>query len=206
MKEAEMFHLKNNRLKVKIFAVMILAFPPMGYTDDVTDSINEGLQQYKEKKYSEAVQSLNYASQLIQQKKGASLETLLPEPLSGWTAKKASSQAAGAAMFGGGLTAERKYKKGSSSVEIQIIADSPMLQSVMMMFTNPMFATSDGGKLEKVGDQKAIVKYDADSKRGDIKIVVANRFLITIEGKGATKEDLEAYAKAIDYKKLESIP
>lgn len=201
-----MFNVKNNKLKLKIFAVTILAFSPMCYADDVTDSINEGLQQYKDKKYSEAVQSLNYASQLIQQKKGASLEVLLPEPLSGWTAKKAKSQAAGAAMFGGGLTAERKYKKGSSSVEIQIIADSPMLQSVMMMFTNPMFATSDGGKLEKVGDQKAIVKFDADSKRGDIKIVVANRFLITVEGRDVTKEDLEAYAKAIDYKKLESIP
>jgi hypothetical protein len=80
------------------------------------------------------------------------------------------------------------------------------MQSVMMMFTNPMFATSDGGKLEKVGDQKAIVKYEADRKRGDIKIVVANRFLITVEGRNVTKEDLEAYAKAIDYKKLESIP
>jgi hypothetical protein len=35
---------------------------------------------------------------------------------------------------------------------------------------------------------------------------VANRFLITVEGRNVTKEDLEAYAKAIDYKKLESIP
>jgi hypothetical protein len=206
MKEAEMFYLKKKIQKANIVAVTILAFSPLVYADDVTDSINEGLQQYKDKKYSEAVQSLNYASQLIQQKKGASLETLLPEPLSGWTAKKASSQAAGAAMFGGGLTAERKYKKGSSSVEIQIITDSPIMQSVMMMFTNPMFATSDGGKLEKVGDQKAIVKYDTDRNRGDIKIVVANRFLITVEGRNVSKEDLEAYAKAIDYKKLESIP
>ena len=201
-----MIYPEINKLCVKILVVVIITFCPLGYADDVTDSINEGLQQYNDKKYSEAVQSLNYASQLIQQKKGASLETLLPEPISGWTAKKASSQAAGAAMFGGGLTAERKYKKGSSSVEIQIITDSPIMQSVMMMFTNPMFATSDGGKLEKVGDQKAIVKYEADRKRGDIKIVVANRFLITVEGRDVTKEDLEAYAKAIDYKKLESIP
>jgi hypothetical protein len=201
-----MIYPEINKLCVKILVVVIITFCPLGYADDVTDSINEGLQQYNDKKYSEAVQSLNYASQLIQQKKGASLETLLPEPISGWTAKKASSQAAGAAMFGGGLTAERKYKKGSSSVEIQIITDSPIMQSVMMMFTNPMFATSDGGKLEKVGDQKAIVKYEADRKRGDIKIVVANRFLITVEGRNVTKEDLEAYAKAIDYKKLESIP
>lgn len=195
-----------NKYKVSALSIAILAFSSVGYADDVTDSINEGLQHYKNKEYGEAAQSLNYASQLIQQMKGKSLESLLPEPLSGWAAENAGSQAAGAAMFGGGISAERQYHKDSSSINVQIVTDSPILQSVMMMMTNPMFAMSDGGKMEKLSGQKAIVKYDSTSKRGDIKIVVVNRFLVTIEGNDVHKEDLEAYAKAIDYKKLASLP
>ena len=108
-------------------------------------------------------------------------------------------------MFGGGITAERKYVKGKNNVSIEIVADSPMMQSVMMMFSNPMYATSDGGKLEKIKRQKAIVKFDAENDRGDIKIVVANRFLVTIKGNKTTLADLKAYAEAIDYKKLKSL-
>ncbi len=201
-----MFSLNINRLRVIGLAIAFVAFSAIGYADDITDSINEALQYYKNGEYTDAVENLNYASQLIQQKKGKALESFLPEPLTGWTAEDATSQVTGAAMFGGGVTVEREYRKGSSSITIQIITDSPIMQGVMMMFSNPMFAASEGGKLEKIGRQKAIVKFDPANKDGDIKIVVANRFLVSIEGDGITREDLKGYAKAIDYKKMASLP
>ncbi len=174
--------------------------------DEITDSIDEALQNYKNGDYSDAVANLNYASQLIQQKKGEDLKGLLPAPLKGWTAEDASSQAMGAAMLGGGVTAERQYYKKDSSITIQIVTDSPVLQGVMMMMSNPMFAASDGGKVQRINQQKAIVKYEAGGRSGSIQIVVANRFLVTIEGSDVAKEDLEAYAKAMDYKKMEAMP
>ena len=201
-----MLNLNINKLKVVGLFLILMAFSATGYADDIIDSIKEALQYYENGEYKDAAESLNYASQLIQQKKGKELESLLPEPLSGWTAQRASSQGGGAAMFGGGVTAERKYNKDSSSITIQIITDSPLMQSMMMMFSNPMLATSDGGKLERIGRQKAIVKFNPGSKQGDIKIVVANRFLVLIEGRATTQEDLKGYAKAIDYKKLRSLP
>ncbi len=199
-----MFNLSINKLKMAGVFLVLMVFSVSGYADDIENSIKEALQYYENGEYKDAVDSLNYASQLIQQKKGKGLEAFLPEPLSGWTAQETSSQAAGAAMFGGGITAERKYSKGSSSITIKIITDSPLMQSMMMMFSNPMFATSDGGKLERIGRQKAIIKFDPNSKRGEIKIVVANRFFVQIEGREVTKKDLKGYAKAIDYKKLKS--
>jgi len=150
--------------------------------------------------------AIDYASQLIQQKKGEKLESMLPKPLDGWKAQEATSQAVGAAMMGGGLSAERSYSKESSTVDIQIITDSPIMQGMMMMFSNPMLAASDGGKLQKIGRQKAIVKYDAQNKSGDINVVVANRFLVTIEGRDVSAADLKAYAKAVDYDKLSDMP
>jgi len=146
--------------------------------------------------------AIDYASQLIQQKKGEKLESMLPKPLDGWKAQEATSQAVGAAMMGGGLSAERSYSKESSTVDIKMITDSPIMQGMMMMFSNPMLAASDGGKLQKIGRQKAIVKYDAQNKSGDINVVVANRFLVTIEGSDVSEADLKAYAQAVDYDKL----
>ncbi len=189
-----------------IFSFTCFTVSTPAFADDVTEYINEALQYYKDGDYSDAVDSLNYAEQLIQQKKSTGLEAFLPEPLKGWKAEAATSQAASSAMMGGGITAERNYTKGNSSIEIQIMADSPMLQGVMMMMSNPMFATADGGKLERIGKQKAIVKFDPNTKDGDLQIVVANRFMVSIDGQGITKKVLTDYAKAIDYKKMAELP
>jgi len=188
-----------------IMSWTIIAFSTPVYADDVKDSIKEAIEYYDEGDYSGAVESLNYATQLIQQKKSENLTSFLPEPLDGWTADKSSSQAVGAAMFGGGVTAERRYAKEESQVTVQIVTDSPMLQTMMMMFSNPMFASSDGGKMEKIKRQKAIVKYDPPTQQGEIQIVVAKRFLVTINGNNVSIDDLKAYAEGIDYKKLSAI-
>jgi hypothetical protein len=174
--------------------------------DDVTDSINEALKQYNNGELADAVQSLDYSAQLIRQKKGGQLEAFLPKPISGWEAEDAKSEAMGSAMFGGGITAERSYVKGDSRVNVKIITDSPMMQGMMMMFSNPMMATSDGGKLEKISGEKAIVKYSGDNKDGNINMVIAGRFLVTVEGNDVAREDLIAYAEGIDFKKLALMP
>ena len=190
----------------RIVTTCVLSFCLVGNAfsaeDDVINSINEGAEYYKNGEYGEAASSLNYAVQLIQQKKGEALAGLLPEPLDGWTAEEVQSQAAGAAMFGGGITAEREYRKDNSYITIKIMTDSPMLQGVMMMFSNPMFATADGGKMERIGKQKAIVKYTPADKSGDLQMVVSNRFLVTVEGNDISREELLEYAKAIDFKKM----
>ena len=134
------------------FLFMTVVSSPV-LADDVTDSINEALKQYNNGELADAVQSLDYSAQLIRQKKGGQLEAFLPKPISGWEAENAKSEAMGSAMFGGGITAERSYVKGDSRVNVKIITDSPMMQGMMMMFSNPMMATSDGGKLEKISGE-----------------------------------------------------
>ena len=174
--------------------------------DDVITSIDEGMEYYREGDFAEAVSSLNYAVQLIQQKKGQSLGKLLPEPLDGWTAEDVQSQAAGAAMFGGGVSAERKYSKDGSRITVRIVTDSPMLQGVMMMFSNPMFANADGAKMERIGRQKAIVKYTPSNQSGNVQMVVKNRFLVSVDGNRVSRDEMLDYAKAIDLKKLAELP
>lgn len=174
--------------------------------DDISETLTEAIKSYEAGEYSTAVEDINYALQLIQQKKSEGLASYLPEPLEGWTAKKAESQSAGSAMFGGGIGSHRTYKKGSSKIKIEILTDSPVLQSMMGLFTNPMFATADGGKLERIGRQKAIIKYKEERERGEITVVVDKRFLVKVEGTKVSEDDLKAYAKAIDFKKLKKLP
>jgi hypothetical protein len=201
-----MHRLSISAISITAAVLFMAAVSSRVIADDVTDSVNEALKQYSNGELADAVQSLDYAAQLIRQKKGGQLEAFLPKPIAGWKAEDAKSQAMGAAMFGGGVAAERSYVKGDSRVNVKIITDSPMMQAMVMMFSNPMMATSDGGKLEKINGEKAIVKYSNDDKDGDINIVIAGRFLITVQGNDLAREDLIAFAQEIDFKKLAVMP
>ena len=169
--------------------------------DDVTDSLNDALTKYNAGQYTEAINSINYAEQLITQKKGDALTEVFPKALAGWQAEEVKSEP----VFGGGVSAERRYTKDAAAVTIAIVSDSPMLQATMMLFTNPMFATADGGKLETINGQKAIVKYSAENKDGDIQSVVNNRFLVTVNGSEVAKEDMTAYLGNLDVNKLAAL-
>jgi hypothetical protein len=169
--------------------------------DDVTDSVDEALKAYKDGDYATAAASLDAAAQMIRQKRAESFSALLPAAPSGWTAEDATSAAAGAAMLGGGVSAERRYTKGDSSVTIKILTDSPMMSAVMMMLNNPaILASSGSGKLERIKGQKALVKQDGDD--GEINIVVGGTMLVTIDGDSVTAAEMKVFAESIDYAKL----
>jgi len=187
---------------IVLFISSLFIIPMVVFADEITDSIEEAAEYYKENNYVEAANSLDYASQLIRQKRSGNLEALLPEPLVGWSADDVKSQAAGPGYLGGMISAKRKYKKEKSSVAIEIITDSPALQSMVMVFSNPAYASADGGKLTKIKRQKAIIKYHPSQKNGEINIVVEKQYLVSVKGRNINENDLVDYASAIDYKKL----
>lgn len=182
-----------------IFASAFL-FPPAvlpAAADDITDEIGRGLKQYEQGRYTEASQALDTASQMIRQKRGEQLKGILPEPLEGWTADEPDFQSAGAALLGGGITVERVYHRGEGSVTVTVVAESPMVQAMAVLFTNPMLAASGEGKIEKIKGRTALVKYDREGRSGSVQILVDNRMLITAEGDGVDLEDLKRYAGAV---------
>ncbi|HYE52964.1 MAG TPA: hypothetical protein VEB20_25425 [Azospirillaceae bacterium] len=180
--------------------LMALALPAAA--DEVEDAAKEAMELYKKGDLAGAAGQLDYAAQLIRQQKGESLSKMLPDPLPGWTAEDASSQATGAAMFGGGVTAERTYSKGDSSMTLAVVTDSPLLQGMMAMFTNPSMMASSGAKLEKIAGQRASVQYDAASRSGEITMVLENRFLVTLRGNDVSKEDMVAQLGRLEASKF----
>ncbi len=171
--------------------------------DPVLQIIEKALQEYKDQNYSNAATDLDYASQLIRQKKGEALAAFLPEAMAGWTTGEGTSQVTAVSLFGGGLTAEREYTKDTAKINITILTDSPLLQPMIMMFSNPIFAAS-AGQFELINGYKGITKYQNNS--GDVNIVVNNRFLVTVKGQLISREELLDYAKNIDLKGIANLP
>lgn len=184
-----------------LLALTLLASPAFA-EDEVLRTVDEAVSQYKKGDFAGAASNLDYASQLIRQKKSEEMKSLLPEPLAGWVAEPASAQALGTAVFGGGITVSRTYSNPPATISIDIVSDSPLLQSLVMMLNNPMFVGASGGKLEAVKGQRAIVKFNDTTRSGDLNIVVDNRFMVTVKGQKIERADLLAYAGLIDFTEL----
>lgn len=191
---------------IRAFAVAAILAAVPASADDVTDAIDAAKEAYDGGNLSEAIQSLDYASQLVRQAKSAEVVKLLPDAPSGWEAEEAEDSSAASALMGGMVSAQRTYNREDGGyVTISIQSDSPMLQSFGMMFSNPMMLTASGAKLENHKGQKLAVTYRGGDKAGDVKTVVDNRYLVSIEGSDVSREDLLTFAKAIDYSKLTAL-
>jgi len=195
--------LEKPLLRIVLALTIVLCSQSLRAEDNVLATIKEAIKQYQAGDYTGASSNLDYASQLVRQQKSEKMKRLLPEPPAGWQAGEASAQALGAAILGGGVTVSCDYTKGSSTVSVEIVSDSPVLQSVLVMINNPMFAGASGGKLETVKGQRAIIKYENNKKSGELYIVVSSRFVITIKGRQVAREDLLAFAENMDYRGLE---
>lgn len=195
-------NMRNLKIVILILAaVLFLGFQP-AYSDDIVEAINEAVDAYNEKEYQEAIESLDYAKQLIQQMRSEGLMKYLPEALPGWESKSPKTQNMG--MLGGMAGVSKEYSKTGQRrkrVTISIFGQSPIMQGMMTMF-NPMYAGSSGGKLQKIKRNKAIVKYKPDSNSGEISVLVKKKFIVTIKGSSVEKIELMDYAKTIDYKGL----
>src|SRR5262249_48327578 len=113
-----------------VACALIMSGAPAAIADDVTDQINEALNACQKPYTHTASAALDAAANLLRQARAEALKKLLPTAPSGWTADEAEASAVGAAMLGGGTTASRTYHNGDQRVEVQIMADSPMLQGM----------------------------------------------------------------------------
>ena len=176
--------------------------------DEILDAMNEAIEAYKEKKYGEAAESLDYAKQLIQQLRSEGIMKFLPEALPGWESKTAQTQSMG--MLGGMSGVEKEYWKPGTGdqdrkrITVNIMAESPIMQGMMAMF-NPMYAGAQGGKLQKIKRNKAIVKYDPDSRSGEVNVLIEKSYIVSIKGDSVDEKDLLDYAEAVDYKGLKDL-
>jgi hypothetical protein len=74
-----------------------------------------------------------------------------------------------------------------------------------MMLANPMMMQSDpGARLYRHGAHRGVLRHAPDSDQWEIGLLVANRILVQVEGRGLkSQEPVESYLKALDLKAVE---
>jgi hypothetical protein len=180
-------------------ATLPLLLPASARADEVADALAEATRAYQAGQVAAARTAMEEALQLLAQRTAAELSTALPSALPGWQAQKAESQTAALGLLGGGSQATRRYTNATGQyVEIQVIADSPLLVQLGVVLANPVIAGAMG-KLIHIGSQRAI-----QNSNNEIQMMVDNRILVMLSGT-ASIEDKLAYAQALDLTKLPSL-
>jgi hypothetical protein len=190
------------RLRLGTAALLVAVAAASGArADDVTDQINEALKAYQNHDTQTAIAALDAASSLLRQSRAEGLKKLLPPVPPGWTADAAESTAVGAAMLGGGTTASRTYHNGSQRVEVQIIADSPMLQGMAGLLGSPL-AAMGGMKTVVIGGRRMSYTENDNSYM----TLVADKVIVKLEGSKETPEPtLKSFIGAIDFAAIEKL-
>ncbi|MFN4089022.1 MAG: hypothetical protein ACK4QW_08280 [Alphaproteobacteria bacterium] len=164
--------------------------------DEIADEIRNALTLYEAGKVAEAKEALDFAAQLLGQRKADDLAAYLPKALAGWSAEDDDTSTG--TMFGAGISAARTYTKDGRSVEVRVIGESPMLQAMSVMFANPAMAGASSARVQRIGGQRGIVTQD-----GDVQVMVG-QFLIIVSGDAPQAAKLE-YAGAVDYAALSKL-
>jgi len=104
--------------------------------------------------------------------------------------------------------AEARYRKDDSSIRIEI-TDSAfnqlILAPVSMMMAMGYEEKSDDGytKAVTIAGSPAFEKWEKNAKNGEINVVVANRFIVTVKGNNVENIDVVRKAvQAVDLNKL----
>jgi hypothetical protein len=183
--------------------------PAAAFADDIADMLKRGLKLYEEGNISKSMEALNFAMAQMRQKKAESLTAVFPEPPKGWKGEKAVSESAGAGLMGGGISASRKYKQDGSKgyAKVEIMTDSPLIQSMAMLLSNPMFLQGGAnGKLILLQGEKAILK-DPGKGKAELQMLINNKILIKVEARRVDNagEIVQELAKKLDLKKLKEL-
>jgi len=146
----------------------------------------------------------------IQSVAAATLKALLPAELPGMKRTDATSertQSMGIDMS----SAEGEYSAADGSdanVRIKLMDTGNMSGSMRMGMNAWMTAEysreTDTGyeKTTTINGCRGMEKYDTQNKEGSLEIMVADRFIVNVEGYGVTMETLKQVVGKIDLKKL----
>lgn len=173
-------------------AACLLSFALTAQTDADT-FIKEAQTFLANKQYKDAQLSLQDAINQINLLMAEQVVAAMPDEVNGLKAESDHNSST-AGMFGGGIQISKSYKNPSvdgNDVDVNIIANSPMLSAMSMYISNPAMLGPDY-KSVRIGTQRAILKSEMNdnSRSTEIQIPLSTT-LITIELNGFATEAVE---------------
>jgi hypothetical protein len=136
------------------------------------------------------------------------LKELMPEKLIGLKRSESTGEKSGAMGFTVS-TAQAKYGgKGDATLEIEIVDTggiagvSTMALATWSMADIDKETTNGYEKTTNLEGYKAFEKYDNNIKSGEINVLVADRYIVNVEGNDVSMEQLKEALKEIELSKL----
>lgn len=184
---------------VKIRSVVFLSLLSINVAaDEVESQIKMGMEAYKKADYIGALSELKFALAQIQVKVNKQHAKLLPSPLKGWDADEVVNNFTMMEMSGGGSQLFRKYYKGKKLIEISILANSPLLEGILPIISNPMIMSGVAGftpyKYKRFKGTK-----EASNGRVEVGLAVSNQVVVQLKGDDVDLSDIENYLDVIDF-------
>jgi hypothetical protein len=169
--------------------------------DEVTDQLDAARKAYDTGELRGAIQALSFATARIQEKINDQLLKLLPEPLPGWQAEAAQSEAGGIAAMVAGTIISRTYRReDGAEVELRLMADSPMMAMMAMMMQTPfLMQASKEMRVYTNRGYQGMIQHTDGSDVWEISLMVGNR--VVVQAKGSQIKDqrpVDDYLNALD--------
>jgi hypothetical protein len=134
------------------------------------------------------------------------LKAMLPASLPGMQRNEASGQS-GEAMGMKGSNATGRYDDGANAtirIEITDLGTLSGLAALAGKFDPNMEKETSSGyeRTKRVDGQLVHERYDRRAKSGEVSVIIANRFSVTVDGSGVESAALANALKAIDLSSL----
>ena len=196
-------------------SLVLLSTLVSGQEDQIETFITEAQGFLSQKEYKQAQLSLQDAINEINNLVAAQVAETLPDEINGLKSEGEESSSGGMGMMGGGMQIIKTYRnetKAENEAEVQIIANSPMLQVMSMSLANPAMM-GQGYKSVRVGTQRGILKtemqdyYDDNGASKQIRSselqIPLNQTLITFNLRGfASEQDELGFAGKLGIDKI----
>lgn len=139
------------------------------------------------------------------------LKALLPEEVSGWKLTGARGEKNGALGLSRSEASGRYEGPEGASLRIKILdlgsLSGPMAIGLAGWASMEVDRESDSGyeKTTTFQGRKAVEKYNTGSKHGELKVLLASRFIVEVDGYKMAMDDVKAAAGKLDLNKLEAL-
>ena len=191
------------QLTFSALALLLMVSPANAQTpapkDRAPDLFKSAFQKYSKNDLNGASEDLAAIQAIIDDRRGNFGLRQLPD-IKDWQAKKAEK---GAGLLGSGSTLRRVYTSKGKTVTAEIIMDSPIIQQLAPLLTNPAFASAGGFEVRRITGKEALIKPGDPI---ELNLWIGAGILFKLTGTPAMKEnEIVAFAKHFDFDAIEKL-
>ena len=193
-------------LKNILFLMVVSTSILIAQSGNVKSLTENAVKSYEKGDYTTAIREMERALDIMKQRQGKELNSLLPQTLPGWTRGESSSKPMDPRGIVGGHVVEQTYNKGNGFVTATLILEAPMVKDVKQTLNSPQLAQNrNGAKIELISNKKALVRYQDDQREGEISMLASSTTVAVVYGKNVTLRELMNYAKLFKFSKISKI-